>query len=63
MPIIKETYPEAAIIMYSHYEDDDILFSSISAGANGYFLKKTPPQLLFEAIEEVSTGGLLYLDP
>lgn len=57
VPVIKETYPEASIIMYTQYEDEDKLFSSISAGADGYILKKTPPQLLFEAIEEVSTGG------
>jgi len=54
---IKEIFPEASIIMYTQYEDEDKLFSSIRAGADGYILKKTPPQLLFEAIEEVSTGG------
>ncbi len=57
VPLIKEIYPEASIIMYTQYEDEDKLFRSISAGADGYILKKTPPQLLFEAIEEVSSGG------
>lgn len=57
VPIIKELYPEASIIMYTQYEDDDKLFRSISAGADGYILKKTAPQLLFAAIEEVRSGG------
>lgn len=57
VPGIKELYPEASIIMYTQFEDDDKLFRSISAGADGYILKKTPPQLLFTAIEEVRSGG------
>jgi len=57
VPIIKEIKPEIAIIMYTQYEDDDKLFRSIRAGADGYILKKTPPQMLFEAIEEVWQGG------
>ncbi|MEP6464730.1 MAG: response regulator transcription factor [Parafilimonas sp.] len=54
---IKETRPQTAIIMYTMFEDDEKLFNSLCAGANGYILKKTSPHKLFEAIREVMEGG------
>ena len=54
---IKETRPETSVIMYTVFEDDEKLFRCLCAGANGYLLKKTPPQKLFEAIQEVLNGG------
>jgi DNA-binding NarL/FixJ family response regulator len=55
--IIKETKPETLVIMYTMFEDDEKLFNSLCAGANGYILKKTSPYKLFEAINEVMEGG------
>lgn len=57
IPIIKEANPNISIIMYTQFEDDEKLFSSLCAGADGYVLKKTSPLKLFEAIEEVRQGG------
>src|SRR6476660_7266452 len=54
---IKETRPQTFIIMYTMFEDDESLFSSLCAGANGYILKKTSPFKLFEAINDVIEGG------
>ena len=54
---IKEARPETAVIMYTVFEDDEKLFQCLCAGANGYLLKKTPPSVLFEAIQEVASGG------
>ncbi|HKC36815.1 MAG TPA: response regulator transcription factor [Chitinophagaceae bacterium] len=54
---IKESYPKAAIIMYTVFEDDDKLFQCLCAGANGYLLKKTAPSKLIDAINEVIEGG------
>jgi DNA-binding NarL/FixJ family response regulator len=54
---IKETKPETLVIMYTMFEDDEKLFNSLCAGANGYILKKTSPYKLFEAINEVMEGG------
>jgi DNA-binding NarL/FixJ family response regulator len=54
---IKEARPETSVIMYTVFEDDEKLFKCLCAGANGYLLKKTPPQKLFEAIGEVLEGG------
>src|SRR5689334_8288941 len=53
----KEAYPETLVIMYTVFENDEKLFQCLCAGANGYFLKKTPPQKLFDAIQEVIEGG------
>jgi DNA-binding NarL/FixJ family response regulator len=55
--MIKETKPETLVIMYTMFEDDEKLFNSLCAGANGYILKKTSPYKLFEAINEVIEGG------
>jgi len=55
--IIKEARPQTFIIMYTMFENDESLFSSLCAGANGYILKKTSPFKLFEAINEVMEGG------
>lgn len=57
IPIIKEADPNVSIVMYTQFEDDDKLFRSLCAGADGYVLKKTSPLKLFEAIKEVQKGG------
>jgi DNA-binding NarL/FixJ family response regulator len=54
---IKEVRPQTFIIMYTMFENDESLFSSLCAGANGYILKKTSPFILFEAINDVMAGG------
>jgi len=55
--MVKEARPQTAVIMYTVFEDDEKLFQSLCAGANGYLLKKTPPEKIFEAIREVVEGG------
>lgn len=57
IPIIKKIKPDTLIVMYTQFEDENKLFSSLCAGANGYILKKTPPLKLFEAIKELENGG------
>src|SRR5215831_10643342 len=55
--LVKEARPETAVIMYTVFENDEKLFECLCAGANGYLLKKTPPEKLFDAIKEVMEGG------
>lgn len=57
IPRIKQVHPEVSIVMYTQFEDDDKLFRSICAGADGYVLKKTSPFKLLESITEVNNGG------
>lgn len=54
---IKEYNPDIYILMYTVFEDDDRIFDSLCAGANGYVLKKSPPSKLIEALRELSEGG------
>ncbi|MDB5201338.1 MAG: DNA-binding response regulator [Ferruginibacter sp.] len=54
---VKEARPQTAVIMYTVFEDDEKLFQCLCAGANGYLLKHTPPQKLFDGIQEVIEGG------
>jgi DNA-binding NarL/FixJ family response regulator len=55
--MIKEARPETYVVMYTMFEDDDKLFQSLCAGANGYILKKMAPDKLEEAIIDVIHGG------
>lgn len=58
IPAIKETDPLISVIMYTQFEDDEKLFNSLCAGADGYILKNNSPLKLFDAIEEVRAGGV-----
>lgn len=55
--ILKEKKPEIQIIMQTVYENSEMIFESLKAGASGYLLKRTPPAKLLEAIEDVYKGG------
>jgi DNA-binding NarL/FixJ family response regulator len=57
IPIIKESHPEVLIVMYTQFQDDDKIFKSLCAGADGYILKKTSPLALFSALKDVMNGG------
>src|SRR6188768_1814722 len=55
--ILRKEFPSLCIIMQTVFEDDDKIISAISAGANGYILKKTHPLKIIEGIAEVMKGG------
>lgn len=54
---MKTALPKTQFIMLTVYADDESLFNSLLAGANGYLLKRTPPAKLLEAIRDVRAGG------
>ena len=56
--ICKQLHPEVQIIMYTVFEDDEKLFTSLCAGADGYILKKSAPSALIDAIKDVFSGGV-----
>lgn len=45
------------VLMLTVFDDNENVFESIKAGANGYILKKTPPAKLLEFIEDSINGG------
>ncbi|MDB6019215.1 MAG: two component transcriptional regulator, LuxR family [Pedosphaera sp.] len=55
--IIKKFAPSVHIIMVTVYEDSELIFQALKAGANGYLIKSSPPQELLEAIRDIYSGG------
>ena len=55
--IIKEEYPDVKILMETIFDDDEKIFNSICAGAEGYILKNTSPAEIMQAIREIYEGG------
>jgi len=53
---LKGIFPELKILMLTVFEDDEKIFSAIKAGADGYLLKKDPPQKILDAIRDLSEG-------
>lgn len=55
--IVKTKYPQIKVIMLTVVDDDDCIFKSIKAGANGYLLKEIDAENLYNSIIEVTEGG------
>jgi DNA-binding NarL/FixJ family response regulator len=54
---LKQRLPALHVLMWTVYEDDELILSALKAGASGYLLKRTPPARLVEAVAEVRNGG------
>lgn len=54
---IKSKCPNTQFMIFTIYENDDKIFEALAAGANGYILKKTPPEKIIESIKELHHGG------
>jgi two-component system response regulator DevR len=59
---ITSRFPETRVLMLTSYAEDEMLFSSIRAGASGYVLKQIGGEELVRALEAVGRGEAL-LDP
>ncbi|MGZ8920215.1 MAG: response regulator transcription factor [Limisphaerales bacterium] len=55
--ILKQKLPAMQILMLTVFEDSELIFESLKAGASGYLLKRTPSAKLLEALQEVHQGG------
>lgn len=56
--LIKSSFPETKVVMYTVFDDDSRIFDCICAGADGYLLKNTSPVKLLQSLEELSEGGV-----
>lgn len=45
------------VLMLTVYEDTELIFQSLTAGASGYLLKRTPQTELLDAIRQAHDGG------
>ncbi len=57
--LAKITKPLLNILMFTVFDDDKKIFDAICNGADGYLLKKTPPEKIIEALKDVHTGAHL----
>ena len=54
---LKKIMPGVQVLMLTKYEESDLIFNSLRAGASGYLLKKMLTLELISAIEQVHAGG------
>jgi len=59
---IKSAYPEMKVLILSVHGDQEYVRGALSAGADGYLLKKDTDRELVLAIEKIRQGGV-YLSP
>ena len=51
--------PDARVVILTTFEDDEYIFGALTAGASGFLLKRTSPELLIDAIKAVAAGDSL----
>jgi DNA-binding NarL/FixJ family response regulator len=57
IPKLKEKFPEQKIVMLTILEDDFHILEAIKHGADGYILKKSSPNRILDAVQQVFDGG------
>jgi DNA-binding NarL/FixJ family response regulator len=55
---LKELLPQTQVIMVTVYQDPDRIFRALRAGASGYLLKRSTPDMVLNAIRDVQRGGV-----
>jgi len=55
--IIKEKYPHIEVVIISVYEDNELVFNALRAGASGYITKSANYLELLFSLEEIVKGG------
>ncbi len=54
---LKAVIPALRVLILTTYQESDLIFNCLRAGANGYLLKEMPAEELIQAIQEVHYGG------
>ena len=54
---LKRQHPKLQLLILTTYEESDLIFDSLRAGASGYLLKNMRPAEIIQAIEQVHGGG------
>lgn len=57
--IIKDKWPQIAIVILTTYNEDELMVRGLAAGAQGYLLKDTSREALFNTIEAALRGETL----
>ncbi|THU34940.1 response regulator transcription factor [Niastella caeni] len=59
LKMIKQFNPVIKVVMHTVFEDNDKIFESICAGADGYLLKSATEQELLQSLLQVHAGGAI----
>jgi DNA-binding NarL/FixJ family response regulator len=51
--------PDTRVVIVTTFEDDEYIFGALTAGASGFLLKRTSPEMLIAAIKAVAAGDSL----
>jgi DNA-binding NarL/FixJ family response regulator len=54
---LKQIQPKLQLLILTTYEESDLIFNSLRAGASGYLLKNMRPAEILQAVEQVHAGG------
>jgi DNA-binding NarL/FixJ family response regulator len=54
---LKAQAPDLRVVMLTVYDDSDLIFRSLMAGADGYLLKRTSREKLLDSLTEITSGG------
>ena len=54
---LKEICPHPQVLMLTVYEDTEMIFKALRAGASGYLLKQTPIDEILTALRDIYRGG------
>lgn len=55
--VVKDKSPHTEVIMVTVYEDSELVFEALKAGASGYITKSANYLELLSALEEITRGG------
>src|SRR5471030_1438270 len=54
---LKIDCPNIQFLVLTVFEEDEKIFEALKAGASGYLLKSSSPEIIINAIKEVHNGG------
>jgi DNA-binding NarL/FixJ family response regulator len=54
---LKRMLPATQFMIFTVHDDTELIFKALQAGASGYLLKRTSPEMLLNALREVRQGG------
>jgi len=55
--LLKQRFPKLHMLVLTMYEESDLIFEALRAGASGYLLKRLQPEELCDAVRQTSRGG------
>lgn len=57
---IKEQAPDVHVLVLTSFGEDDELFGVLAAGAGGYIMKDTRPELIAHAVRSIAEGQAVF---